>query len=790
MMSVMPAALPTCLLCYVRLQIISCCECLANVRVAVLSKCDLPCMLVACKAEIPEERREVPVRFKESIKRSFPSVNVAETSREEAESQKRCLSNMLHRIFATPRGMCLRGQTASDLARFQLTLSAESKPETRNRSHSEATNLPKQSPSRDCSPAKSRSRSRSHSRLRISKSKDLLLNMSTRPPIIESADEDSDEDSGDDLEISHAPRRGLKVDTSGLPTSQARPAGPHTPVSDDGMTSSQLASRSESSKTTVPETPESYYVRSVLRPPSTDNADNPAFRTFLNMDDESLDDSPGPDVDRTELAMRSLALGEIAAGGETGTSFDDLIERLLTLPASKQDSKFVPSFLCLYRLFATPKRLLVAVIDQFVKTEKSDMVRFTKVAEMLRYLQVLGQWTAQYPGDFAGPQVREIASAFVQSLEKSREFSPAAREISNNLSTRVADDDQDWAFDDAPNSASTKDSSSIDKKTPSSSLASIPSSLGEAAKRDSRGDSDNEKAATTISPSVSQVLRTGNSSQTLLNIAQLEEAREDAKRLRPNPTIRLSKIQWRQFMETPVDEIAREITRMDWTMYSSVRPRDWVRHVSISSKRRSRRNDNISVMVRQFNHLALFVSGMVLLRDKPKHRARALEKFMNLAWKVRQMNNYNSLGAIVAGINGPEVHRLAATRQLVPQSVLTSFMRLTILTGPSRSYAPYRMAWENSFSERIPYVPLLRQDLTMAASANQTLIGSNINWKKFEIMGEAIVGVQRSLEHPYVFPARTIRSEEIVKLILESRIVEESEVSFGVPIDAETCSLT
>lgn len=600
--------------------------------------------------------------------------------------------------------------------------------------------------------------------------------MGGRPPVIESGDEDSDDDSGDGLEISGPAR--LKVDTSAISTSQSRPNGPHTPVSDDEMTSSQLVARSESSKTTVPETPESYYVKSMLRPISTDNTDDRTFQSFLNMDEESLDDSPHPDVEKTHQAMRALALGESAAPGDPGTSFYDLVERLLTLPASKQDSKFVPSFLCLYRLFATPKKLLVAVIDQFVRTEKSDMVRFTKVAEMLRYLQVLGQWTAQYPGDFAAAPVRDIASTFVQSLEKSREFSPAAREISNNLSTRVADDDHDWAFDDAPISASSRDSFAADKKTPTSSLTSIPSSLSEPDKRGTGSDTDDDdKIGATISPSVSQVLRTGNSSQTLLNIAQLEEAREEAKRLRPNPTIRLSKIQWRQFMETPVEEIAREITRIDWTMYSSIRPRDYVRHVTISEKRRSRRNDNISVMVRQFNHLALFVSGMILLRDKPKHRARALEKFMSLAWKVRQMNNYNSLGAIVAGINGHEISRLGATRQLVPEDVQRQFLRLTILMGHSRSHAAYRMAWENSFNERIPFIPLLRQDLTMAATANQTFIGSNVNWKKFEIMGEAIVGVQRSLEQHYTFPQRTMRSEETVRLILDSRILEESEVS-------------
>jgi hypothetical protein len=231
-------------------------------------------------------------------------------------------------------------------------------------------------------------------------------------------------------------------------------------------------------------------------------------------------------------------------------------------------------------------------------------------------------------------------------------------------------------------------------------------------------------------------------------------------------------------METPVEELAREITRIDWTMYSAIRPRDFVRHVSLSTeqRRQSRGVDNISAMVKHFNHLALFVSGVILLRDKPKHRARALERFMALAWKVRQLNNYNSLGAIVAGITGHEIARLNATRDLVPADVQKQFLRLTILMGLSRSHAAYRMAWENSFAERIPFLPLVRQDLTMAATANPTFITSNINWKKFEIMGEVIVGIQKSLETPYSFPPRTVRSEDTVKLVLETKILEESEV--------------
>ena len=630
--------------------------------------------------------------------------------------------------------------------------------------------------SRDTSPEKSRSRSRSDSRLRVSKSKDLLPTATSRPPPIDESGDEGTDDTDDGIEIPAPPKTKLRVDTGNISRTQGRPNDPQTPVSSEELATSRLISPSEPSKSAVPETPESYYVKSMLRPNSTDTADSRAFQTFLNMEEESYDDAP-QEVTTSAKALQKLTVDD-GSSKESGISFQELVERLLCLPASKQDSKFVPSFLCLYRMFATPKQLLVAIMDLFMKAEKSSMVRFTKVAEMLRYLQVLGEWTARYPGDFAHPPARDLATAFVQSIVKSREFGAAAKELKNNLRTYVTDDDLDWAYDDTPHSASSKESSGTKQKTPGSSNTSIPSSMTDSSKLTPSRNYPLTSGDDEGRPNASSILRTGNSSQSYLNMFQLESAREEAKRLRPDPHLRLSKIQWHQFMETPIELLAREITRIDWTTYSAIRPRDYVRHVTLSEhKRLSRRHDNISVMVRQFNHLALFVSGMILLRDKPKHRARALEKFMALAWKVRQLNNYNSLGAIVAGINGHEITRLGQTRELIPQEVQKQFLRLTILMGHSRSHAAYRMAWENSFAERIPFLPLLRQDLTMAASANPTLIGSNINWKKFQIMGEAIVGVQGSLEHPYQLTTRTSTSDHVITLILQTKILEESEVS-------------
>lgn len=144
--------------------------------------------------------------------------------------------------------------------------------------------------------------------------------------------------------------------------------------------------------------------------------------------------------------------------------------------------------------------------------------------------------------------------------------------------------------------------------------------------------------------------------------------------------------------------------------------------------------------------------------------------------KLRRHNNYNALGAVVAAINGTPVHRLTQTRELIPVSTQREFMRLVILMGTQRSHFAYRLAWENSFSERIPFLPLHRRDLVSAEEGNKTFVGENksrINWKKFEVMGEVVLGIQRSQKsaHP-----QAMRYEDLERLILDSKLSGDEEV--------------
>ncbi|KAF9698291.1 hypothetical protein EKO04_003907 [Ascochyta lentis] len=520
-------------------------------------------------------------------------------------------------------------------------------------------------------------------------------------------------------------------------------------------------------------------------------------KTFFNDDSPAYDSDDSADASDTAPSIMTLQPSD-----ENGYTFDQLVDRLLAQPMSKNDSKFVAVFLALYRRFGTPSQLLEAILKRFDALAKNKDMPMIRVIAQLRYLAVLHQWVAYYPGDFAYPTTRKLVRKFASAIASNREFSVAAMEIMRDLDLVAEDDDTDWACSDRQRAQNDQ----------------LPAFYNTVLDEDSEDD-DFTRAIDHMSRgsdrlSVARSSMTAASKSTsgsLTLVTQVERNQRLARQLEPNPIKPLSKVQWHQLMAQDDELIARELTRMDWIMFSSVRPRDLVRHVSLSTEARKncKQLDNVTRMTAHFNHIAFLVTNYILLRDKPKHRALMLEKWMRIARQVRKLNNYNSLGAVIAGIKGTAVHRLIATRDLVPQAVNHDFLKLDILMGPQKSHFAYRLAWENSSGERIPYIPLYRRDLVSASEGSATFVGSKaavptfsphpgtsvfagaagsrdskeappggvvgkerINWRKFEIMGDVVVGIQRAQGTPY--PAWS-KVEEVRNLILDVKISKDDD---------------
>ena len=479
-------------------------------------------------------------------------------------------------------------------------------------------------------------------------------------------------------------------------------------------------------------------------------------------------------------------LGESSEDEKEATfTFDQLVERLLSQPMSKSDANFVTIFLCLYRKFAAPSELLAALIQHFEDTSNTELPQLIRLTSQLRHLAILRDWVADYPGDFAHSLTRRMMTNFLQGIASNQAFAVAHKEIFQHLDVVSEDDDTAWACSDKSRSrASTMESyltrSSIQSTNSTVTADSSTEDISEPLTAEKDLARKSIRISSTSSARSSDDRSTGQlTSSTQTSLHTVENAQRQAQLLSPIPRLALDKIRWHQIMNIPDEQIARELTRIDWILYSAVRPRDLVRHISLSAdqKEHCRSLEHVNRMINQFNHVAFWVAHWILLRDKPKHRAKALEKFMNVAWKLRHLNNYNSLGAVIAGINGTAIHRLTQTRDLIDPAMQKQFMRLEILMGTQKSHFAYRLAWENTSTPRIPFLPLHRRDLVFAEEANKTFAAGTeneyINWKKFEVMGQTIVEVRKSQQLPYS-PIK--RHEEIQRLLLDGAFSKEDDV--------------
>ncbi|CAK7235273.1 hypothetical protein SCUCBS95973_009214 [Sporothrix curviconia] len=468
-----------------------------------------------------------------------------------------------------------------------------------------------------------------------------------------------------------------------------------------------------------------------------------------------------------------------------GTPFTELVDRLLTAPMTRADNNFADVFLCLYRKFAAPHELLEAIIISLNKTWEEKGLHFLeRTATQFRYIEVIARWVSLYPGDFARPASRKLLEGLIRRLTDEPIFTLSAQQIREHLDNDVAEDDDTWwaKCDDPPAGESTTPgpgaaaAGGLEREShPSESMRSLTL---EDSRSSDRPSSENGSGGLGPGASFSSALSPGRG-LSHFQFHSYEDYEREAATMVPMGTLPLNKFRYHIFMDMDTNEMADEITRIDWIMFSSIRIRDLVRHVSLSTqeKERCRSLKNMNRMISHFNHVARWVSNMILIRDKAKHRAPCLQKFMCIALRLRQLRNYNGLAAVLAGINGTAIHRLAQTRALVDPDIQKRFARLVLLMSTQKSHFTYRLAWENSPLPRIPFMPLHRRDLVSAEEGSRTFIGpqgDRINWKKFEVLGEVLLPIMKSQGTPYPNLKKHQPSREMV---LDCRMpMDEEEI--------------
>lgn len=366
-----------------------------------------------------------------------------------------------------------------------------------------------------------------------------------------------------------------------------------------------------------------------LRSNSMSYAEDRARNSFLDMDDDELKDPDDIPILEREGGMDEFEGGEKPAQSR-GYTWDELVDRLLRQTMSRGDQDFATIFLCFFRKFAPPRDLLNSILDRFDQAN-SDSIVLHRISAQLRYCNILHQWVSSHPGDFAHPKTRQRLISFLNVISGNRSLALLASEMRQTIAQGIEDEDNVWAISDSDTER--RDSLRSFLTTHSLSQDSVTTVDGgyigiraasEASFQVPEPESNKRRASEALSMATLNTSTTHTPYQPLL--------RGDAPGA-IGPTS-IWKDQYDLFMSIPDEDIATELTRIDWSAFSQIKPRDLVRHVSIPADQKEKYPSlkHVNLMTSHFNHVAYWVASVILEKPKPKHRARALEKFMSVAW--------------------------------------------------------------------------------------------------------------------------------------------------------------
>lgn len=166
---------------------------------------------------------------------------------------------------------------------------------------------------------------------------------------------------------------------------------------------------------------------------------------------------------------------------------------------------------------------------------------------------------------------------------------------------------------------------------------------------------------------------------------------------------------------------ATELTKLQWELFRAIRVSwPWTRPqtqklIDIQTRDVLRHDlgkeadTPVGKSIAFFNRISRWVTTMILAAPKVKHCARIYERFTLIAHQLRRLHNYDSLYAVISGMQETSIHRLSqmhAQVQLGP-GIEKDWQSHLKLMDPRGGYVHYRRALQADLSHDRAAIPLM-----------------------------------------------------------------------------------
>nr|XP_033794487.1 ras guanyl-releasing protein 3 isoform X2 [Geotrypetes seraphini] len=122
-------------------------------------------------------------------------------------------------------------------------------------------------------------------------------------------------------------------------------------------------------------------------------------------------------------------------------------------------------------------------------------------------------------------------------------------------------------------------------------------------------------------------------------------------------------------------------------------------------------NPTLERSIALFNGTSKWVQLMVLSKPTPQQRAEVITKYINVAQKLLQLQNFNTLMAVVGGLSHSSISRLKETHFYLSAEVTKEWNEMTELVSSNGNYCSYRKAFADCDGFKIPILGVHLKDL-------------------------------------------------------------------------------
>jgi len=205
----------------------------------------------------------------------------------------------------------------------------------------------------------------------------------------------------------------------------------------------------------------------------------------------------------------------------------------------------------------------------------------------------------------------------------------------------------------------------------------------------------------------------------------------------------------RSLLEIPASTLAEQLTLKESKMYRSIQAPELL-NLAWKADNKESVAPNVVAIINRTNKVSYWVAWEICMFKDSRKRVAAMKRFIRVAWKCFETNNFNTTMEVMGGLNNVAVQRLKKTWEELPEKETWMWQQLSETMETKNNYAVYRTCLVNA--KQLPCVPFLGvflRDLTFAQEANDSVTGKHINFEKIQLLGSIIQEIQQFQKNTY-----------------------------------------